>query len=119
MIAWHNVLLVLAVGFLGVGLWVLRGRAVRVRLGSREDVLARACRGGYRLTDATELAELGAAFDNRLLLVDTRSKEAYQDGHLQGALSFPLAPTWWARRSCRAVLAALLGPDKQRLVVFY
>jgi hypothetical protein len=120
MFAFTYVSLILAVGALAAGLWRLKARrAARAGLGTWEDVLARASQGGYRLIGTAELAKLYLANNNNLLPVDTRPHEGYQKGHIEGAVSFPLAPTGWARWSCRRVLAELLGPDKQRLLVFY
>lgn len=119
MTPFSSVLFAFALGALGEGLWWARRRAARARVGTWEDVLARARQGGYRLISTAELTKFYLNSHNRLLLVDTRPWAGYQDGHIKGAVSFPLAPTWWARWSCREVLAALLGPEKQRHVVFY
>jgi rhodanese-related sulfurtransferase len=54
-----------------------------------------------------------------LLIVDTRQDWEYRSGHIKGAVDFPLEPGWWARWRAQKRLAALLGPDKDRLVVFY
>ncbi|MBU4233723.1 MAG: rhodanese-like domain-containing protein [Proteobacteria bacterium] len=51
--------------------------------------------------------------------MDTRPEVEYRAGHIKGAVSLPLTPTWWGRWRSRRLLAALLGPDKERLVVFY
>ena len=40
-------------------------------------------------------------------------------GYIQGALHFPIEPTRWGRWQAAKPLAALLGPDKNRAVVFY
>ncbi len=100
-------------------LWLKQRRAARARLGTWEDVSARSREGGYRLISTADLVKLYLTNPDHLLLVDTRPWAGYQDGHIKGAVSFSLAPTWWARWSCREVLAVLLGPDKQRLLVFY
>jgi hypothetical protein len=34
-------------------------------------------------------------------------------------VDFPLEPGWWSRWRVKGRLSALLGPDKDRLVVFY
>ena len=112
--------LLVAVAAVAAGLWRLKvRRGARAGLGTWEDILARAGQGGYQLIDTTALARLYLANDNNLLLVDTRPHEKHQESHIEGAVSFPLAPTRRARRSCRRGLAALLGPDKQRRLVFY
>ena len=55
----------------------------------------------------------------KVLLVDTRQDWEYRSGHIQGAVNFPLEPTAWSRWRSQGRLAALLGPDQDRLVVFY
>ena len=83
------------------------------------EVRAEAARGGYRLINTAELAKLYQQPPANLLLVDTRQDWEYRSGHIQGAVDFPMEPTWWSRWRSRSSLAALLGPDKNRLVVFY
>jgi 3-mercaptopyruvate sulfurtransferase SseA len=83
-----------------------------------EEVEAQAAQGGYRLINTQEMAErLGRGDD--LLIVDTRQDWEYRTGHIKGSVNFPLDPTWWAERRARGDLARLLGPDKNRAVVFY
>jgi len=84
-----------------------------------KDVQAEARNGGYRLINTEELAELYRQDSQKLLLVDTREEWEYRIGHIQGAVNFPLEPTWWTRWRSQARLASLLGPDKDRPVVFY
>ncbi|MGA9755062.1 MAG: rhodanese-like domain-containing protein [Desulfobaccales bacterium] len=86
---------------------------------SGEDVLAEARSGGYRLINTAELAERYRQDSQKLFLVDTRQDWEYRSGHIQGAINFPMEPTWWSRWRSQGGLAALLGPDKDRLVVFY
>jgi rhodanese-related sulfurtransferase len=52
-------------------------------------------------------------------LVDTRQEWEYRTGHIKGALNFPMEPTWWARWRKAGDLRALLGPEKERGIVFY
>ncbi len=84
-----------------------------------EEVRAEAARGGYRLINTAELAKLYQQPPAHLLLVDTRQEWEYRRGHIKGAVDFPLEPTWWSGWRVQKRLAALLGPDKNRLVVFY
>lgn len=84
-----------------------------------KDVLAEAANGGYRLITTGELARRYQTDTQSLLLVDTRLKGEYRAGHIRGAVKLPLTPTWWGRWRSRSLLTALLGPDKERLVVFY
>ncbi len=84
-----------------------------------EEVQAEAASGGYRLINTTELAERFRQYPQALLLVDTRQDWEYRSGSITGAVNFPIEPTWWGRWRAQGRLAALLGPDKNRLVVFY
>jgi hypothetical protein len=83
------------------------------------EVEAEAARGGYRLITSEALAELYRRPSANFLLVDTRQDWEYRSGHIQGAVNFPLEPTAWSRWRSQGRLAALLGPDRDRLVVFY
>jgi len=83
------------------------------------DAQKEAQRGGYRLVTTKELAALYQHDPHRVLLVDTRQDWEFMSGYIQGALHFPIEPTWWGRWRAAKPLAALLGPDKNRMVVFY
>ena len=83
------------------------------------EVETEAARGGYRLITTAALAELYRQDRAKILLVDTRQDWEYRSGHIQGAVNFPLEPTAWSRWRSQGRLAALLGPDRDRLVVFY
>lgn len=54
-----------------------------------------------------------AARDDRAILLDARSKSAFAQGHLEGAINLPL-PDFTAER-----LAEVLGPDTNRPVYIY
>lgn len=84
-----------------------------------EDVRVEAQSGGYRLITTRELARLYRQEPQNLLLVDTRQEWEYRTGHIKGAVAFPMEPTRWSRWRAQGRLQALLGPDKDRLVVFY
>jgi hypothetical protein len=99
-------------------LWYLN-RPIIVKEASWEDVKAEAQSGGYRLITTEELAQRYRQDSGKLLLVDTRQDWEYRTGHIQGAVNFPLEPTTWSRWRSQGRLAALLGPDHDRLVVFY
>ena len=51
--------------------------------------------------------------------MDTRQDWEFISGYIQGALNFPIEPTRWGRWRAEKPLPALLGPDKNRAVVFY
>jgi hypothetical protein len=99
-------------------LWYLN-RPIIVKEASWEDVKAEAQSGGYRLITTEELAQRYRQDSGKLLLMDTRQDWEYRTGHIQGAVNFPLEPTSWSRWRSQGRLAALLGPDHDRLVVFY
>jgi len=85
-----------------------------------EEVLIDAQKGGYKIITTEQLKELykGNKFE-KLLLVDTRQDWEYRAGHIKGAINFPVEPTWraWWRKA--GELKTLLGPDKDRPIVFY
>lgn len=109
--------LVVAALTLGV-LWHLHRPPV-VKEATMAEVQAEAARGGYRLIGTEELAKICQQPPAGFLLVDTRQLWEYQSGYIQGAVNFPMEPTWWCRWRSQAPLAKLLGPDKARLIVFY
>jgi hypothetical protein len=76
-------------------------------------------RGGYRLITTKELAARYQQEPHGLLLVDTRQDWEFMSGYIRGALNFPIEPTWWGRWRAEKPLTALLGPDKNRAIVFY
>jgi predicted sulfurtransferase len=84
-----------------------------------DDVAAEAETGGYRLITTEALAEVYGKDPSALMLIDTRQEWEYRTGHIAGALLFPMEPTWWARWRKAAQLRQLLGPDKDRAIVFY
>jgi hypothetical protein len=99
-------------------LWYVN-RPVAVQEATVGQVQTEAARGGYRLIDTPALAKLYQQPPANFLLVDTRQDWEYRSGHLASAVNFPIDPTGWGRFRARGRLAALLGPDKDRLVVFY
>ena len=111
-------LTLLAVALTLGGLWYAH-RPVAIQESTMADVRAEAARGGYRLINTEELAKLYQQPPANFLLVDTRQEWEYRTGHLQGAVNFPLEPTWWGRLTARGRLAALLGPDRNKFIVFY
>lgn len=102
-----------------VGALWLTNRAVTPGEATWDDVLAEAKNGGYRLITTAELSERYREDTKTVLLVDTRQEWEYRTGHIKGALNFPIEPTWWSRRSKASALESFLGPDKDRMVVFY
>ena len=83
------------------------------------DVRTEAQAGGYQLINTAQLAQIYRDPPPGLLLVDTRQDWEFRVGHIKGAVNFSMEPTWWARWRSRDDLARFLGPDKERLLVFY
>lgn len=84
-----------------------------------DDVIAEGETGGYSIITTEELAKLYTNESSKLLLVDTRQEWEYRTGHIDGAVNFPMEPTWWSRLSNAGKLEEFLGPDKDRTLVFY
>lgn len=99
-------------------LW-LTNRAVTPKQATWDDVLAEGKNGGYQIITTDELAKRYQQDGASLLLVDTRQEWEYRTGHLKGAVNFPMEPTAWARWQKASALEKLLGPDKDRSLVFY
>ena len=84
-----------------------------------DEVVAEAETGGYRIITTEALAKIYNPSGSDPVLIDTRQEWEYRTGHIKGALNFSMEPTWWARRQKADDLAAFLGPDKERTLVFY
>jgi len=109
---------VLAVVATALALW-FTNRAVTPREATWEDVAAEAKAGGYQLITTGEVYALYQRGPRGPILVDTRQDWEYRGGHIQGAVNFPMEPTAWSRWRKAAALESLLGPDKERAIVFY
>jgi 3-mercaptopyruvate sulfurtransferase SseA len=107
-----------AVASTAVALW-LTNRAVTPKEYTWNDVVSEARKGGYRLVTTDELWERNHKGSRELLIVDTRQEWEYRTGHIDGAVNFPMEPTWWSRWRNASDLGSLLGPDKDRFLVFY
>jgi Rhodanese-like domain len=104
---------------LTVGALWLTSRGMAPKDATWEHMLAEARSGGYRLMTSEQLRDRYQQGLAGLLLVDTRQEWEYRTGRIKGALNFPMEPSGWARWRDAGALATFLGPDKQRLVVFY
>lgn len=82
-------------------------------------VIQEAERGGYRLIEIDALKELYQNKADRILLVDTRQDWEYRSGYIKGAHHFPIEPTWFSRLIQRNALGLLLGPDRDKILIFY
>jgi len=108
----------LAITFTVGVLWFTNG-AVTPREPTWNDVVAEATNGGYRLINTDELRQRYEADPGSILLIDTRQEWEFAMGHIKGATNFPMEPTAWSRWWKKGELAAELGPDKDRFIVFY
>lgn len=85
----------------------------------RSQVKQAAEAGGYRLIDLESLSRLYRSDLENILLIDTRQEWEHRTGHIARSVNFPMEPTWWDRWKKRGRLKALLGPDKEKALVFY
>jgi hypothetical protein len=113
-----TLLALVAIAMTAGALW-FTNLAVTPKQATWDDVLVEARNGGYRIITTEELSERYQMDPESLLLVDTRQEWEYRTGHLKGAVIFPMEPTWWSRWHKASALESLLGPDKDRMVVFY
>lgn len=113
-----SILALLAVAVTAGVLWLTNG-AVTPKEATWNDVVAEAKKGGYRLISTKALWKRYSAKHDSLLLVDTRQEWEYRNGHIKGAVNFPMEPTWLARWQKKRDLDKLLGKTKESTIVFY
>jgi len=101
-----------------VSVWYIQ-RPIAPKQTHWDDVIAEANAGGYTIISTEELADRYRKDPSDLLLVDTRQEWEYRTGHIEGALNFSMEPTWWSRWRKAGELENFLGPDKDRILVFY
>jgi len=99
-------------------LW-FTSRSVTPKDATWDTVVTEAEVGGYKLITTQELAEIYKDKNSDRLIVDTRQNWEYRAGHIKGAVNFPIEPTAWSRWKNKGDLETLLGPDTERLIVFY
>jgi predicted sulfurtransferase len=109
----------LAAVALTVGALWFTSRAVTPKQATWDDVLAEAKAGAYKIITTEELSERYERDAKSLFLVDTRQEWEFRTGHLKGAVNFPIEPTAWSRWRKASALETLLGPDKDRTIIFY
>jgi hypothetical protein len=114
-----STLIALAAIVITAGTLWFTNHAVTPREATWEDSLNEAKSGGYSVITTEDLAKLHQKDSGSLLLVDTRQDWEYRTGHIQGAVLFSMEPTWWSRWRKASALEVVLGPDKDRMVVFY
>lgn len=85
---------------------------------SQDELLAEAKAGGYKIFTTEELAERSSK-DSSLLIVDARHEWEYHTSHIKGAVNFPVERDWRGRIRKTSALINLIGPDKDRTIVFY
>ena len=85
-----------------------------------DQLASEAKEGSYSLVD---LATLKNMYDSKekFLIVDVRTDYEYEEGHLPGAVNFEFDPgdKLQLKQLKRDTFLKLLGPDKQRKIVFY
>jgi hypothetical protein len=88
---------------------------------ARDNVVAEAKKGGYQLISPEELKGEYLKDSTVFSLVDVRQEWSYQMQHIKGALHIDFAPTWWNQYSpmMRSDIKKLLGPEKNKKIVFY
>jgi hypothetical protein len=86
-----------------------------------DKVVTEAREGGYELITPDEIEQEYLKYPDALFLVDTRQDWAYQMQHIKGAVYLPVTPTWWYQYSpaARSEMKKVLGPDKNKKVIFY
>ena len=108
----------MAIAITAGALW-FTNRTVTPKEATWEDVQAEAKQGGYHIINTEELWKRYNNNPDRLLLVDTRQEWEYRTGHIKNAVNFPIETTWLSRWRNKGALQKFLGPDKNRLIVFY
>jgi phage shock protein E len=85
-----------------------------------QQALDEAKNDGYKLISAPELKALYESGKD-FTIIDVRPEYEYRAGHLSNAkcLEFDLGDKLELKPEKQATLISLLGPDKQRLIVFY
>jgi len=107
-----------AVMLTALTVWYIERPVISKQVGW-DDVVAEAERGGYKIISTEDLAKRFIENPSEILLIDTRQEWEYLTGHIDGALNFPMEPTWWSRWSKSDELEEVLGPDKDHPLVFY
>jgi hypothetical protein len=116
---WKRLWLPLLAITVTVGVLWFTNTAVTPKESTWDDVVVEAKEGGYRIIDTDELRQRYETDSQGILLVDTRQEWEFAMGHITGAVNFPMEPTRWSRWWKKGDLAAALGPDKNRFIVFY
>ena len=86
---------------------------------TKDELVAEGKAIGYKIFTTEELAELYKKDPKGLLIVDTRQEWEYRTAHIIGSAVFPTETTSWWRWRHASAMAKLLGPDKNRTIVYY
>jgi hypothetical protein len=86
---------------------------------TKDELVAEGKAVGYKIFTTEELAELYQKDPKSLLIVDTRQEWEYRTAHIAGSVVFPTETTSWWRWRHASAMAKLLGPDKNRTIVYY
>ena len=110
--------------FLLISLFAFSGRghgATDPQAQALAQVQEEARRGNYRLIAPETIKAQFLKNPSSLFLVDTRQEWEYQREYIQNAVNLPVTPSWWTQYSpwARAQMKKVLGPDKERHLVFY
>ncbi|RJP76644.1 MAG: rhodanese-like domain-containing protein [Desulfobacteraceae bacterium] len=101
-----------------LSVWYIQ-RPIEPKQTTWEDVIVEAEAGGYKIITTEELADRYRKDASNLMLIDTRQEWEYRTGHIEGALNFSMKPTWWERRQKASQLKDFLGPNPERVLIFY
>lgn len=110
--------------FLLISLFAFSGRgygATDPQAKAVAQVQEEARKGNYRLIAPETIKAQFLKNPTSLFLVDTRQEWEYQWEYIRDAVNLPVTPSWWTQYSpwARSEMKKLLGPDKDRHVVFY
>ncbi len=104
---------------LTVGALWFTNRAVTPKQATWDDVLAEGKNGGYEIITTEALSERYQKEAKQSSSGGHPSGVGVPDRAPQGAVNFPMEPTWWSRWRKASALETFLGPDKDRTVIFY
>ena len=110
--------------FVVISLFVFSGRgqaATDRQAQALAQVRDEARQGNYRLIAPETIKAQFLKNPTSLLLVDTRQEWEYHREYIKDAVNLPVTPTWWTQYSpwVRSEIQKILGPDKERYIVFY
>lgn len=102
----------------GAGLWWLVYQGTSPQDASWDQAIKEAKQGKYELVHTDEIRQLLEEAPQKTTVIDLRGKRDYGRGHIPGAINVPMGSSAWSNTPDKGQLAALLGPDKSRYVIF-